>query len=299
MNKKRITQSRRFFPLGMTFIFVFTLILLCPGLSYCQQPSTQKDVYQIELKDGSLVVGTILFEDETSIRFRTLSQVEMVLQKDQIVRKKKVSGQIVEGQLWRSDPNQTRLFFAPTGRALKAGQGYFSVYEIFFPFVAVGITDFLAIAGGMTLVPGMESQAIYVAPKLTPLSVKNFDFSIGALYARIPNEDEGAGIVYGVGTVGTPKTSLTIGAGFGFSGADFEDKPILLLGGEVQISRSAKVLSENWIIPDSEGQLLSLGVRFFGEKIAVDFGLIYPLGADTSGFPFLPWVGFAYNFGGR
>ena len=80
-------------------------------------------------------------------------------------------------------------------------------------------------------------------------------------------------------------------------GADFANKPILVLGGEAQISRRAKLLTENWIVPNEEVQLLSLGIRFFGDKIAADFGLIYPAGADIEGWPFLPWIGFAYNFG--
>jgi hypothetical protein len=274
------------------------IILIASGASG-QQATSQEEIYEIELKDGSLVLGVILSEDGSSIHFRTLSQVDMRILKEMIVEKTKISGEIVKGELWRDDPNSTRLLFSPTGRALKAGQGYFSVYEVFFPFVAVGITDFLAVAGGMTLIPGMESQAFYIAPKITPLQLKNFDFSLGALYARVPDEDEGAGIIYGVGTAGSAKASLTVGAGFGFMGADFADKPILMIGGETQISPTVKMLSENWIIPDSDVQLFSLGIRFFGSKLAADFGLIYPAGGDSSGWPLFPWIGFAYNFGNR
>jgi hypothetical protein len=37
------------------------------------------------------------------------------------------------------------------------------------------------------------------------------------------------------------------------------------------------------------------GIRFFEEKLAADLGFIYISGAE--GFPFLPWLGFTYNFG--
>ena len=37
--------------------------------------------------------------------------------------------------------------------------------------------------------------------------------------------------------------------------------------------------------------------RFFGENLAADFSLLALVGEDTSGFPFVPWIGFAYNFG--
>lgn len=105
---------------------------------------------------------------------------------------------MVRGELWRTDPNHTRLLFAPTARALKAGQGYFSVYEIFFPFVAVGVTDFFTLSGGFSLFPGVESQLLYIAPKITPVHLEKFDLAAGVLYIKIPEEDEGAGILYSV-----------------------------------------------------------------------------------------------------
>jgi hypothetical protein len=48
-----------------------------------------------------------------------------------------------------------------------------------------------------------------------------------------------------------------------------------------------------------DGLLLSGGVRFFGERIAVDLALMtFPaLLTAVDGFAFLPWLGFAYNFG--
>ena len=54
------------------------------------------------------------------------------------------------------DPNYSRLLFGPTGRPLKKGDGYFSDYELAFPGVAVGITDNLSIAGGISIVPGIR-----------------------------------------------------------------------------------------------------------------------------------------------
>ena len=42
---------------------------------------------------------------------------------------------------------------------------------------------------------------------------------------------------------------------------------------------------------------ISEEARFFGENLAADFGLIHVAGSDIEGFPFIPWIGFAYNFG--
>ncbi len=173
------------------------------------------------------------------------------------------------------------------------------MYEIFFPFIAIGVTDWLTLAGGFTLVPGADRQLLYFAPKITPIQLKNFDFSAGALYINIPDEIDDGGFFYGMGTYGTEKIALTAGFGWGFSGADVVDKPVIILGAETSLSKTVKFITENWLIPDSEVDLISGGLRFTGEKVAADFALVYPAGSDISGFPFLPWIGFAYNFGGK
>jgi hypothetical protein len=47
----------------------------------------------------------------------------------------------------------------------------------------------------------------------------------------------------------------------------------------------------------SETKFLSLGIRLFGRKLAADFALMLPTNVDLEGFPFIPWIGFTYNFG--
>ncbi len=108
---------------------------------------------------------------------------------------------------------------------------------------------------------------------------------------------DGFGIAYGVSTIGNSDVSGTIGLGWGYSGEDMMNKPILLLGGEARVSQSLKLISENWIFPDTDFSLISFGVRFFGKKLATDLALMYPLGANMGdGWPFFPWMSFAYNF---
>lgn len=199
-----------------------------------------------------------------------------------------------------SDSNRTRLFLAPTGRPLKQGQGYFSAYQIFFPFVAIGVTDFLSMAGGISLLPAAEEQIIYLAPRLTPLHFKDVDVSAGVLYVSATGADfSGVGIVYGVGTYGTRDAALTAGLGWGFAEGEISNEPVLMLGGELRVSNSVKLLTENWIPPSSGGFVYSFGVRFFGENLAADFGLLGWSKGISDGFPFFPWIGFAYNFGAK
>lgn len=279
-------------------LYLLIIMLVIPVSLLAYPDTTQARIYRIELTDASILIGSIQAEDDTTIQFKTLAGLDVSIPKELIAKRKEISSKIIEGKVWRADPNQTRLFFAPTGRALKGGQGYFSVYELFFPFIAVGVTDYITLAGGLSLFPGADQQLLYLAPKITPLQLDKFDLSAGLLYIFVPNNVEDAGIFYGVGTYGNETASLTLGIGFGFSGGDVEDKPVFAVGAELRSSNSVAFVTENWFIPENdEFQIVSFGLRFFGENLAADFGLIHPLGADTRGFPFLPWLGFAYNFG--
>jgi hypothetical protein len=255
---------------------------------------------KITLKDGSEVIGTIESQDAVSMKFKTLSNIEMTIPKEQMKSIGHLSGDVIGGEYQRSDPNHTRLLFAPTARALKAGQGYFSAYEIFFPFVAIGVTDFISLAGGMSLFPGISEQLFYFAPKVRFLHLQNLDVAGGVLFSSSTAGSSGQfGIVYGVGTWGTADASLTAGLGWGFAGDELSASPVIMIGGELRASNSVKFISENWIPPKSKVVLLSLGVRFFGEHLAADIALALPAGIETRGFPFIPWLGFAYNFGSQ
>jgi hypothetical protein len=160
--------------------------------------------------------------------------------------------------------------------------------------IAVGATDFLTVAAGMTLFPGATEQILYFAPKARILHTESLDLGGGVLYIRVTGHT--AGIAYGVTTIGSQKASLTGGLGWGFIDGDFASTPSLVLGGELQLSNSSKLITENWFPAHSDVAIISFGIRFFGENIAGDFGLLRTTAATGSGFPFLPWVGFAYNF---
>ena len=282
---------------SVAIFFVF----LSSSQLFAQNDSAQtRPLERFVLKDGSEVIGRVESETATNVTVRSLLGVISVIPKDQITSRSPVSGYVEGTEYLRQDPNGSRLFFGPTGRTLKAGQGYFSIYEIFFPAVGIGVTDWLDVSGGLSLLPGASQQIYYVGAKVAPIQIRNFDLAGGVVFLNVTgNTDDfdGAGILHVIGTYGSQRAAVTAGLGWGFSGKDISNNPVFILGGEVRLSNSIKLISENWFPPASDVQLLSFGLRFFGDRLAADFGLWYPAGADTEGFPFFPWIGFAYNFG--
>jgi hypothetical protein len=267
-------------------------------------------LYEVRLTTGESYVGQVVAVSGDQVTLRTASGVRVQFAQGQVASVRVAEGRVVDGAFWGEDPNLTRLMFAPTGRTVRAGEGYVGVFELFFPFVSVGITDWLTLSGGTPIVPEAIGQAFYLAPKARVLSTDRLDVSAGvlALFDLGDSDDfSPLGIFYGVGTWGTPDRAVTAGVGWGFAGDDVANRPVFLLGGESRASRRIKLMTENYLISFREHEynrevtrfagMASGGVRIIGERLSADAGLGFFLSSDDT-FCCLPLVNFVYNFGG-
>ena len=280
-------------------ISLFVLVCIWPlaaqtGQAY--QQVSPGDTVRIETTDGSELIGKIVKKDDAYLHLETLSGLEIKIPAGTISAIQNVTGQIEGGMYMNPDPNNTRLFLGPTGRTLKKGRGYFSAYEIFFPSLGYGINDYITMAGGMTLFPGSDVQIIYVNPKIRLYRDDSFAVATGASLV-FPTTFDGSSALFNLtATYGSDNSALTVSAMVPMDSDNDFKNPILMIGGEVRISRKIKLITENWMSIEFDSAILSAGVRFFGQSLAADLGFFYITGSDLSGFPFLPWIGFAYNF---
>lgn len=283
--------------------FLFGLVLLTAGTvdvraQVAATADTVQAVVEIELRDGTRYVGTVIEESDTIVTIRTSSGNVVRIEKGQIVSRKRVRGRSRDGQFMQFDPNETRLMFSPTGRSLDKGSAYLSAYYVFFGFAAYGVTDRVTIGGGTWLIPQAFGEVIFVAPKVQVLAGEKSTASLG-VFAGFA-EGEAAGIAYGVYTRGQPDGAVTVGLGFGFANGEVAADPVLVLGGERRLSRRTKLVGETYLLPTVGGGAVFLGgIRFFGSGLAADLGLLGYAGeiGDDESIPAIPWVSFAYNFG--
>jgi hypothetical protein len=211
-----------------------------------------------------------------------------------------------DGRPPSADPNYSRLLFAPTGRPLKKGDGYFSDYELLFPGVAFGLTDNISLAGGVSIIPGigLGEQLLYVSPKVGFDLGDRASVAVGALLAGQAGGDgdsESASIGFGVATFGSPRRSVTVGFGIGDTSGSFTDAvPIVMAGGAMTVSRHVALVGETWMFLHDDfrfsEQPVGLGVRFFGERLSADVGVILVGELLDEGFP-IPWLSVTYHFG--
>lgn len=290
---------------------LFIICLLFPTEKlYAQAPHNIKGTIRIpdtgyvqiiKTIDGSTLMGRITAVEDEKIRFETdLGTITIEIFKIEEIKEVPIS-HFVGGTYWFPNPNETRLFFAPTARCLKGGDGYFADYYLFFPMLAYGITDNITIAGGASIFPwiGIEHNIFYIMPKIGFGIGNNFNLATGALIVKPPSFDDDTepviGICYGVGTLGSANSNLTLGIGFGYVDWEFDDTPLVMFGGQHRISKRLSLVTENWLSPGFDQPLVSVGFRFFGENLSVDLGFINTIGDDMI-FPGIPYIDFVIKF---
>jgi hypothetical protein len=244
----------------------------------------------VKLSDGSTIFGRIIDVSADSVNFLTEGgAIRLSAASIKAITLIPV-GDLKDGEYWFANPNATRLFFAPSGQMLKQGEGYVSDYELFFPGIAYGVTDNISIGGGVSLFPArVEDQVYYVTPKIGVSLNDKVHLATGALV--VGSSGGTGGIYYGVGTFGDGNASVTIGGGYGFAGGKIQSKPVAMVGGEVRLARRIGLVSENYILPTSENNVVySFGIRFMGDKLTTDLALANVSGSQVIGIPFVDFV---------
>lgn len=280
---------------GIVLAVLAVILSSLPRGASAQTPAAEPVTHELRLTDGSRVYGRVTAESAGEVTFETASGVMLTPRRDQIVSLRRVEGRIRNGEFQPADPNNTRLFFGPTGRSLPKGQTYLGIYEFVMPFVQVGVTDRFSIGGGTPLVFGFEDDGLdrpyWITPKLQVFKGRTLQASVGVFQGF--GGGASAGIAYGVVTAGNSSGSFTAGAGMGYD--DGGDRAaVVMVGGDRQVRRNMKFVTENYVWGSGNG-ILSAGVRFFGDRLSADLALAAPVGDELGGFVF-PMVNFVYLF---
>jgi hypothetical protein len=279
-----------------------------------QQPSPPKivavhiadsaHVQVIRLHDGSSIVGRITEIATDTVRFATSAGTLSIARAD-IVSLQDVQNSSVRkgGEVWPANPNATRLLFAPTGRMLEKGEGYFNDTYLFLLSVHGGVTSRFTLGGGMSVLPldDFTDNALYIMPKVGVYASPKLNIAVGGLAGVVggfvdDDQNAGFGVVYAVGTAGGPDASVSFGTGLAYAGGNFADSPVAMLGGETRLGRRVAFVTENYLIPnDDVTSLISYGLRFFGEKLSADLAFWNAPGERVA-FPGIPYVSFTVKF---
>jgi hypothetical protein len=248
----------------------------------------------LHLRDGSVVYGRLeRLDGDSVIVLSAAGRLALGRSSVRDVRDAGAAHRRDDGSVeyWFPNPHSSRLYFAPTGRTLGQGEGYFADHDIFVGSLSVGITDRITLGGGGFLLP--DSRAWFVTPKVGLVRGEDFNLAVGALAGGWGTSATGA-VGYVVGTFGGTDRSLTLAAGNGFAGAGLARDQVFMVGGEARVARRFSLLSENYVITGQSEAAVSYGVRFLGEKTSVD--LVFFNSVKKPVFPGLPFLGFAVKW---
>ena len=202
-----------------------------------------------------------------------------------------------DGQRWRVDMVYVILGLGVGALIIRRvpGKRWVGAFMVLaFPFVAYAATDDIMLAGGTPLFGGLDERIVYFAPKVRLYSDGVTDVAVGGLFfEELGNSFSGAkaGALFGVLTRGSPDQAVTLGVAIGYDDDGFLDQPVVMLGGEFRLSRTIKLVTENYFVPDVT--LLAIGPRFFGERLSADLGLAFAIEHGDDFFT-LPLVNFVY-----
>lgn len=259
-------------------------------------PPAEGKVQRLTLVDGSELLGRIVAVEGSVVRFESALGVTAIPRESIVAVREESPGRTRDGEYYFPHPNPTRLIFAPTGRMLAVGEGYFSDYWIFFPGLAFGVSDYITLGGGVSIIPGSDQQLFYFTPKVGLKQGPTTNFSLGALVIGVPSSmgPEMTGVLYGVGTWGSPDASVTAGMGYGFVQDELADHPAIMLGGEVRAAPRLSLVTENYLLPGGN-VIVSGGLRFMGRDLSVDLAAARL--ADGYDSFWLPLVSFNWKWG--
>jgi hypothetical protein len=195
------------------------------------------------------------------------------------------------------------------------------VYEFLLPFVQVGVTDRLTVGAGTPLLFfGDETgRPVWVTPKYQFYRGARTSAALGVMHFFVLGESSRVGLAYAVTTTGTDDNAVSIGAGWAYARyredapsrcpigppgmavpctseqtTKVVGSPVAMIGGERRLSRHVKIITENYAFEG--GGVVSIGIRFLGERLSADLGVFTPVTADE-GFIVAPIVNFVWTFG--
>lgn len=271
--------------------------------------------YVVELLDGTELTGTYVGRTDSVLIMSTPSLPRIEILFAQIKSIKLVEESSLRGQqYWYPNPNATRYFFAPSGFNLKKGEGYYQNSYLILNSVNYGLSDHFSVGGSLELISTFGSLAegsfdpiVLITPKFAYPVGKDLQLGAGMLFISLPNFDDdprvAAGIAYAITTYGDIEHNATLGLGWGFAEGNWAKNPVVTLNGMTRVRRNLSLVTENWFVPFGDDfepgeyyELLSYGVRFFGEKLSVDLAFINNRDIAKVMIIGIPYVDFVVKF---
>ena len=235
--------------------------------------------YSVEVVSGTSFIGVLTATSAEELTFQT-KDLGLVTVKRANLRQLAAMTTEQARHGFDYQGNGNRLFFAPTARNLRKGEGTVQSIDIFLMGVNYGITDNVSMGALFTWVPGAGSDNLFaLTPKASlPVSERT---RLGAGALIFFQGGTAFTLAYGNATYGSADNNVTAGVGYAFVGGNYVNTPVFLLGGATRVSRRVSLLNETYILNVSDAYDRATlvggiaGVRVSGQRLSGSLGLMY------------------------
>ncbi|GAB3576041.1 hypothetical protein [Hymenobacter daeguensis] len=251
-----------------------------PATSYGTPTEVIGATYSVELKSGNTFIGVMSAATADELEFTTKDLGVLHIQRQNL--KQLVVLTAEQARRGYDDVgNGNRLFFGPTARNLRKGEGYVQNMELFILNLNYGITDNFSMGAIVSIVPDAGSDNfVGLTPKLSFPVAEKVRAGVGAMLLFTSGGT--GGVTYANATYGGADHNLTAGIGYGFAGrTGFSSTPVLMLGGATRVSRRISLINETYVLRDRDNYGTATliagiaGLRYAGPRIGGGLGLLY------------------------
>ncbi|MDO7850064.1 hypothetical protein [Hymenobacter convexus] len=204
------------------------------------------------------------------------------------------------------------LFFMPTARNLRRGEGYAQDLELAVLRADYGITDHFSLGILASVIPGQGlDNIVALTPKVSvPVAGR---LRVGAGSFLVGTRSGVGALTYANTTYGTADHNLTLGLGYGATGQrGIFSTPLVMVGGATRLARRVALVNETYFLYDRAfldlGKFLLVagvaGVRVAGPRFGGGLGVFYAYGQledfdyfNGSGSYVYPFGEFTVRFG--
>lgn len=277
-------------------ILFFSLLFLTTFDLYSQVPIDtikKSERVVVKMNNGDEFRGKILGRDQNTIVLETVNGTLNLLSSN--VRS--INEDSYKGKFRFPNSNETRYFFGPSAIPIKQGKGYYQNVLLTSNFINYGLFKNVSIGGGVEFISLLLGNPIwFLTPKVGFKVGENSHIGGGFIMAGFAGEGT-ATLGYGVYTIGSSETNLTVGAGYGLISGQLSNQPTIMVSGTHRVGNNFALLAENYFIPigASTNYIGTFGFRILAPKNSFDFGLIV-IPEITEEIPGLPFIGYTRSF---
>ena len=266
---------------------IFTLFLLLIGLSFSTQAT--KPLQYDDIKSPKIIITTHagdvwkgkLLEtgpDAKTLSIITANNEEIEFSKAEVAS---VTQEKRESKYEIGNPFNGEYLLISSSFPYKESNLYIRANAASFVSLDYAITKHFSVGAGAFLADGLNDFPAFARLKVSIPITDHFCIAAGGLAARFDSNIT-AGLAYVSGSLGTEDIHVSGGIAYGFVNDELIKYPAFIFGAKVRFSNHFAVLTDNLVSPidsnDTIG-LISGGLRYFNQRIAIDGGIMAPFAA--------------------